>query len=100
MYAQVTPYMTIDESVKPTVSRPVVIAVILGLVLGMLITLAWPAFTGLAALAMWPLGLGISCLVVGLVNGRQTGSTHWGLIFGGQLLGTLALALLLLAWLN
>lgn len=74
-----------------------VVAVLLGAGLGLLFSQMIPHLDGAAALALWPLGLALGALVVGLGTMAGGGETVWGLVFSGQALGAITLLLLLLA---
>jgi hypothetical protein len=73
------------------------VTLVIGLLLGALFNLLWSHFPPLAALGLWPLGLGVAC--VGRVLGqlRRGAAPAWGLAIAGQALGLLGLGLLFLA---
>jgi asparagine N-glycosylation enzyme membrane subunit Stt3 len=74
-----------------------VTAVILGLVLSGLITLAIPGFSPLGLGAMWLLAFAISCVTVALLVRRIYGRSHWGMVMFGQALGCTAVAFLFIS---
>lgn len=98
MFAQIVENPIIMTAQPKTIFTPLRVAILLGLGLGGLFTI-WPHFTGLAAWAMWPLGVAITSLGMGILSFRRPGATEWQLIFLGQALGVTAVALLLIAWL-
>ncbi|MCA9958337.1 MAG: hypothetical protein R3E31_10765 [Chloroflexota bacterium] len=99
MFAQIVENPTTMNMQPKTILTPVRIAVVLGLGLGTLFTMLWPHFTGLVAWAMWPLGVAIASLGMGILSFRRSGETQWNLIFLGQALGVTAVAMIFLAWL-
>lgn len=73
------------------------VAILLGLLLGGLFNWFWSGLPFLAMLAMWPLGVAIGLIVVGLVSHWLRGEAQWGLALAGQAIGVLAIALIFTA---
>ena len=94
-YAQNQSFLnTTTQPTKLTAGR---VAVFAGLLLGGLFTLLMPQISGLVALALWPLGMAIALLAVGLWSKRRPGATQWGFLLLGQILGVTAVAMLFIA---
>lgn len=85
------------ENTQPRVNRPTTLAILIGLGLGSLLVLWWPGHTAVATLATGLIGVAVGLLGVGLIHRRRHGTTLWGVMMGGQLLGAAAVGLLLLA---
>jgi hypothetical protein len=73
------------------------VAILIGLLAGGALNMLWDGLPLLAALAMWPLGLAVSFILVALVHYRRTGDGQWGLALAGQALGVLAVAMFFFA---
>lgn len=72
-------------------------ALVMGLLFSALFSFIWSNLTGLAAVALWPLGFGAAFGITSFISNRQPGSIHWNLLFTAQLLGILGAILFLLA---
>lgn len=77
--------------------RILVTAVFLGLLLGTAFTLLLSGMSGLALLGMWVLSMGMAWIGVAIVSYRRYGKAQWGLAIAGQVMGAVALVLLVLA---
>ena len=91
-----------NQTFQNTTTRPPLltagrIAVFAGLLLGGLFTLLLPQFSGLVTMALWPLGMAIALLAVGLWSKRRPGGTQWGFLLLGQILGVTAVAMFFIA---
>lgn len=99
MFAQIVENPTTMKNVKSkTVLTPMRVALVLGLGLGALLTMLWPQFSGLVAWAMWPLGMAIASLGIGILSFRWSDEPLWNLVLLGQVLGVTAVAMLFIAW--
>lgn len=78
-------------------SRIVVTAVILGLLLGAAFTLLLSGMNGLGLLGMWVLSMGMAWIGVAIVSYRRYGEARWGMAIAGQVMGAVAILLLVLA---
>ena len=63
-----------------------VAACLIGLAFGYLFSTIWPAFTGLAALALWPLGIALGLVSTTLLVSLVTRQTFWELLITGKVL--------------
>lgn len=97
MFAELVRAPDATETSMPVVPTTYALAVLLGGGIGFLFSWLWPHLTGLAGVALWPLGFALGALGAGVGTMFRSGETAWGLVFGGQVLGAVALALLLLA---
>ena len=88
---------TATEIGRSPVSRPTSKAVLVGLILAALFTVWGPRDIALATLAMWPLGLALGMLGVGLFRLRSKNDVRWHMLIVGQLLGVVAITLLFIA---
>lgn len=85
-----------EEAVKrPTrvISMPL-IAILLGIGCGFMLSWLWPMATGLAAWALWSLGLAIGLIGVTLSASLLAGQTNWELLIIGKLFAVLGTFLL------
>lgn len=73
------------------------IAVLLGTGCGFMLSWLWPMVTGLAAWALWPLGMAIGLIGVTLFASLLVGQTHWELLIIGKLFAVLGAFLLFLS---
>lgn len=90
-------HSSIEESSRSALPRPTRTALLVGLALSALFT-SWVAGNvPLVTLAMWPLGLALGLLSVGLFRLRSKGDMLPGMLIGGQFLGVVAITLLLIA---
>lgn len=89
-----------DIQLKSQVPATAVIAVLVGLGLGGLFTLLWSPAPGLQSLAVWPAGIGMGLIAVAVISARLRQEPQWGMAILGQLLGLIAIALLLIASLS
>jgi hypothetical protein len=97
MYAEFAQTPDTTQARIAAIPTSYVVAALLGAGLGLLLSLIWPHLTGMAALALWPLGMALGALGAGLGTMIRPGETAWGLVFAGQALGAVTLFLLLLA---
>ncbi len=72
-------------------------AVIIGLMFGYLFSTIWSAFSGLAALALWPLGIALGLVGTALITSLVARQTFWGLLIAGKLLIFIGTSLLFFA---
>ena len=86
-----------DAKDKLTLPLNHLMALLLGMGLGTILTLLFPHFSGLAALALWPLGLAGGLLTISLYSSHRRQETLWGFALVGQLLAVVGIALIFLA---
>lgn len=80
-----------------TLSLQPVVALVLGALLGWGLSLLFPHLTGLAELALWPLGFAGGMVLCSLSRAEEHAFTSWTLLLVGQLLAVAGVALLFLA---
>lgn len=84
----IAPYRPIDfdSNENERLSWLPLTAVLIGLGCGLLFSYLWPGFHGLAALAVWPLGLAAGLLMTVFGTAVFARQIHWDLLFVGKLL--------------
>ncbi len=95
----IVPFMQ-TKVVNKTISQiPFVylVAVLIGLMFGYLFSTIWTAFTGLAAFALWPLGIALGLVGTTLVTSLVSRQTFWELLIVGKLLIFIGTSLLFFA---
>ncbi len=70
-------------------------AVFLGLLLGAAFTFLLSGMNGFALLGMWVLSMGMAWVGVAIVSYRRYGEAHWGMVIAGQVMGAIAILLLI-----
>ena len=73
------------------------VAASIGLMFGHLFSTIWPAFTGLAALALWSLGMALGLVGTTLITSFVTRQTFWELLIVGKLLVFIGTSMLFFA---
>jgi hypothetical protein len=73
------------------------VAVIIGLVMGGVLSLLWHGLPLLAVIGMWPLALAMSMIGVSLISNSRREESEWGMALAGQALGVVAIALIFAA---
>lgn len=75
------------EEVVERPFRPIsvpAISVTVGLALGLVFSWLWPDVSGLAAWALWPLGMATGLISVTLLASVLAGRDHWDLLIVGK----------------
>lgn len=73
------------------------VAVLIGLIIGYLFSTIWFAFSGLAALALWLLGMALGLVGTALITSLVARQTFWELLIAGKLLVFIGTSLLFFA---